>query len=54
MGLQEARDILFYELTNLSDELSENYTHEKARLYEALMFVIGGLDQEIASYCNLP
>ena len=54
MGLQEARDILFHELTNLSDELSENYTYEKAQLYEALEFAINKIDREIASYCNLP
>lgn len=54
MGLQEAKDILVYELTKLSDELSENYTYKKQQLYEALEFVIDKLDREITSYCNLP
>jgi hypothetical protein len=54
MGLQEARDILVYELTKLSDELSENYTYEKHQLYDALEFCVDKLNREIDSYCNLP
>lgn len=54
MGLQEARDILYYELTKLSSDICENYTYEKQQLYEALEFCVDKLDREIASYCNIP
>lgn len=54
MGLQEARDILFYHMTRLESGLWDNYSYEKYQVYEAVKFAVDRLDREIASYCNLP
>jgi hypothetical protein len=54
MGLQEARDILYWNKLQLDVEQAESYSYRKQQFCEALEFVIDKLDREIASYCNLP
>lgn len=54
MGLQEARDILYWNKLQLEAELAENYSYRKQQFCDALEFAIAKLDREIASYSNLP